>query len=224
MEPTKPPVFWGPSAWNFLHGASLDPLAGPTERLALVELAHTLTKVLPCPSCRKSYRKTFHRSFHDFSGDSHQVGDFFIHVHDCVNLKLDKPTSMLPPEFWKHYQLKRFMKRGFSSYLHDMFFFLFTVAAVYPDQYTAETKQMEWYRDFFHQVIQAVSHRAWGKRMGDYLKTFPVSTPLSTGRQALMRWVYEMYQATMRDTESLFGPVPSMARLCELMKLMRRSG
>lgn len=52
---------WGPPLWSILHGiaersgAAVTPLYRDDERRALIRLFDSLTKMIPCPSCKEHY-------------------------------------------------------------------------------------------------------------------------------------------------------------------------
>jgi len=209
MEPTDGQVSWGRSAWEFLHGVTLDPLAPASAKQAQKKLAYLLRYLLPCPYCRESYRR--------FSRDLDQVpaenmGDFFVEMHDCVNLKLEKQSALLPASAWAVIKLEEFREIGFPSYVEDMFFFLFTLAANYPLAFTPETQIEKHYRDFFQTLPMAMIHRPWGKIMHEYLKENPITTALA-GRRELTKWLYGMYRRVVPDAKEFETIVRTMNKM-----------
>jgi len=211
MEPTAGLVSWGRPAWSFLHGVTLDPLAKPPAKQAQKQLMDLLRYILPCPTCRESYRQ-FSKNLDQVPAE--HIGDWVIDIHDRVNLKLDKPAADEPAAHWKDFQLHQFARNGYASYVEDMFFFFFTLAANYPLTWTQNTQVAEKYRDFFETAAPtAMAHRPWGKSMQKYLESHPLDL---SGREELMQWLYGMFTAVMP------APHPTMETIQETMALMRK--
>jgi len=231
MEPTHGKVSWGRPAWSFFHGMTLDPLASDSAKRAQKRLMEILCYILPCPTCRKSYRK-FSRSL-PLTNPEH-VGDWLVEIHDCVNLKLEKPAASVPDpiEHWKNFQVAKFAnipevsdghekQVGYASYVEDMFFFLFTLAANYPLTWTQDTQVADKYREFFQTLPKAMMHRPWGRKMADYTSQRPLTNEiLSSGREALMKWLYGIYLQVPIQGEQI--EKPSFEVISKTMEMMRK--
>jgi hypothetical protein len=200
MEPSTVPYGWGPSAWSFLHGMTLDPLATLENKKAQKKLLYALRCVLPCPTCRRSYR-VISRDLDDVKSD--EIADYVLKLHDKVNCKL--------------YQLSHFREMGYSSYVEDMFYFLFVVACNYPLNYTEDTNQKKWYQIFFEQLPLAINERKWGKTMEKYASRNPVSTALKS-REKLVSYVYEMYQLVLPSQSEKY----SLDSICKTIETIRK--
>jgi hypothetical protein len=215
------PTVWGRPAWSFLHGMTLDPQAPASAKRAQKRLMEILCYILPCPTCQKSYRKFSQITLPLEKVDSKKIGDWVVEIHDCVNLKLDKPTASDPDpiQHWKNFQLKRFAREGYESYVEDMFFFLFTLAANYPLAWTRDTQVAEKYRDFFHTLPEAMAHRSWGRKMVPLTEEI-----LSGGRELLMKWLYGMYLAqpmlVAKDRKQSFETI---SKTMEMMRHQRNT-
>lgn len=110
----------------------------------------------------------------------------------------------MPAYTWTTIKLKELSEAGFSSYVEDMFFFLFTLAANYPRAFTPDTQAEKYYRRFFQVLPETMRHRPWGETMREYLRENPLSErgPL-TGRDQLMQWVHGMYTRVVPDPKPL---------------------
>lgn len=214
MEPSVPNG-WGSPAWSFLHGMTLDPLAPTTAKVAQKRLLQVLRCILPCPNCRASYR-IFSRGLS--AVEPEDVGEFVIHIHDSVNIKLEKDAANFPAESWLNYQIVRFAEEGYASYVEDMVFFLFVLAANYVPRFTKDTELEKYYREFFTLLPVAMSHRPWGATMASFLEAYPLKDSVLCGREDLFIWVYALYQAIYKanleqwSQESIRGTVESLRK------------
>lgn len=89
---------WGPPKWKFLHSLSFSPDAHAHSG-AVATFLNTLSSVLPCKYCRKSYSK-FVRELQAASHTSlaqtiatNQLPRWMYDLHDKVNAKLDKQVA-----------------------------------------------------------------------------------------------------------------------------------
>jgi hypothetical protein len=150
------------------------------------------------------------------------IEDWVVDIHDRVNLKLDKPAAEAPAPEWKEFQLQYFSQASYASYVEDMFFFFFTLAANYPLVWTQDTHMAKKYGEFFHTLPKAMAHRPWGEKMAKYISSHPLNDQvLSGGRQALMEWLYGMYVAVLgpvRDGEK----IESFKTITKTMERMRK--
>lgn len=182
---------WGRSAWALIHGMTLDPLARRQQKVAQKRLLYLLQSVLPCPSCRISYQSYCNKSL--ASCELPFVGDYACQIHDRVNLKLEKEACSYPSDYWKLQQVANFEKGGWDSYVEDMWYFLFTLAANYPAQFALDTRVRDNVRAFFQTLPLALEHRPWGQYMKRYLQTHPLHDSVMATRKDFMQWLYEMY-------------------------------
>ena len=99
---------WGPLFWRLLHGiaervgTSPFPIYQPDERRALAALFKSLTKTIPCPSCKDHYESYLREhpveqdlKDIDYSSLQEYVRHWFWELHNWVNESYGKPTFPL---------------------------------------------------------------------------------------------------------------------------------
>lgn len=207
---------WGRAAWTFLHGMTLDPTARRGEKEAQKKILELLKCVLPCPSCRESYTAFCNQSL-SLCEPKH-IGEYACQVHDRVNLKLDKPACEHPPEYWIAQQRHYFQQHGWHSYLEDMWYFLFVIAANYPTRFCLDTRISRKYREFFTTLPAALAHRPWGREMAEHMIKYPLDDAALSGRLALMQWLYSMYTAAANGKYMVLQPWDVIDRTMESIR------
>jgi hypothetical protein len=89
---------WGPDAWSLFHTMSFNYPLDPKQcdKDDYKSFFKTLTNILPCNICRKSY-SFFYEKFpiDEYLDDRNGVVFWLFTLHNIVNLKLDKPTAEL---------------------------------------------------------------------------------------------------------------------------------
>jgi hypothetical protein len=91
-----PPEVWGPFFWNTIHLVALGYSSQPTytDKRAAKEFYESLTRLLPCPTCRGHY--TAYLKEMPISSSLDNRTDLFrwtVKVHNKVNKMLNKPEK-----------------------------------------------------------------------------------------------------------------------------------
>lgn len=106
--------FWGNQAWSFLHSISLNFPVNPTaaDKRRYMAFFKSLEDVLPCRSCRESYGKFIRRKgstqLTTATMESREsVAIWLYHVHDAVNKRIGKKTSVSFETMCRRYERLR---------------------------------------------------------------------------------------------------------------------
>jgi hypothetical protein len=91
-----PPEVWGPFFWNTMHLVALGYSSQPTytDKRAAKEFYESLTRLIPCPTCRNHY--TAYLKEMPISSSLDNRTDLFrwtINLHNKVNKLLNKPEK-----------------------------------------------------------------------------------------------------------------------------------
>ncbi len=184
------PQLWGPSCWGFLHTITLDPRCKTQQCDAQKRLLVLLKKILPCQKCRRFYQEFVRDNLEKCDN----LGEFLCDLHQKVNVKLGKGT-LRSAEEWKKYYIDKYMLEGWNVYVDDLFYFLFTLAFNYPQDWAHTSQIAAAYAEFFTLLPQAIPSEKFQSCFELQIKLRPLQEEVLRTRQALVTWIYEIYKA-----------------------------
>jgi hypothetical protein len=199
------PNFWGSSCWRFLHTITLDPRCKSQQCESQKQLLILLKKILPCPKCRRSYQEFTRGALDDC--DAKNVGKFICELHHLVNAKLGKTSTLIrPAEEWAQYYADKCTIDGWNAYLDDMFYFLFTLAFNYPEDFAHSSRIAAAYAEFFNLLPKAIPSEKFQQCLELQMKLHPLEGEDGSGailrtRQTLITWLYEIYKACVPPSQ-----------------------
>lgn len=90
------PDLWGPGAWTFLHSITFNYPKDPTSKHkeAHANFFNTLPYILPCEKCAYHFSENLKKfPVEDVLDDKDELVKWLIHIHNEVNLMLNKPIK-----------------------------------------------------------------------------------------------------------------------------------
>jgi hypothetical protein len=128
------PNIWGPSAWKFLHSITFQYPENPTDldKQKYFTFFNSLKNVLPCPTCREHYGKSF-ETVPIRLDNRKELIEWLIDIHNKVNLEAGKKVYSYSEVYQIYndmYDIKNNVS-GTSDYLVIILLVIVAIAAYY---------------------------------------------------------------------------------------------
>jgi hypothetical protein len=213
------PSVWGPMAWRMLHGLAhrFDTMEGTVLSAdvmeAVVLLLLRLSWVLPCVHCRNSYTEYLidNREAIDELLLRREMRTLVWHLHNLVNLKLDKP------QFERLDVVKRRSEVWSVEFdAREVLGLLFVVALNYDTN--GEPDRERNYHAFFA-VLPPVLHFAGEPLLASALARYVARMPPHITQNDLVARLYRAQSEAWRSV--CWGPIPSRVEIEDRYNLCR---
>lgn len=195
-------LFWGGSGWDVSHHipwlSTKDVLSPPEATLTTMYFLY-LANMLPCSYCRESYTK-FMEHLNLWKSITMQVrgvktimlhaniAKYVVKVHDCVNVKLNKPTHS---DNWEHVALQ-----PRTTLMVAAINFLMVVCWNFAEPSEVTEELASKYHFFLAYLFPSVL--SIGDKAGDLSTSISSNalqySDLQKGRPFLKKWAYQVVE------------------------------